>query len=224
VAGSYFSPALFAFLRELKANNRREWFADNKARFIRDVETPVLEFITDLGPRLAAVNPRFLAKPTRGGGSMFRIYRDTRFSEDKTPFKTWVSARFPHRDAGRDVSAPGFYLHLEPGKSLGGGGVYHPDTASLRRIRERIATVPKEWAAVVRRGLEIDGDTLQRVPAGFPPNHRFVADLKRTDHYVMRTFSARTVSGRDFLDVYTAECERVAPLLAFLTKALGLRW
>jgi len=215
---------MFAFLRDLKAHNRRDWFANNKARYQRDVEAPMLAFIADLGPRLTAISPRVVARPTRVGGSLFRIYRDTRFSEDKSPFKTWASARFPHRDAGREVSAPSFYLHLEPRHSLGGGGVYHPDTASLGRIRERIVAAPREWARVLDAGLSVEGDSLRRVPPGLPPDHRFAADLKRKDHYALTTFSARVVCGRDFLDVYAAACARVAPLVAFLTRSLGLRW
>lgn len=221
---AHFTPDVFTFLRDLEANNRREWFAEHKARYRREVEDPMLAFITDLGPRLARISPRLLAKPTRVGGSMFRIYRDTRFSEDKSPFKTWVSARFSHADAGRDVSAPGFYVHIEPGNSLGGGGMYHTDTASLRRIRERIATAPAEWRAVLRHGLEIQGDTLRRVPVGFPAGHPHAADLKRKDHYVLVPFTAGEICAPGFLDRYVAECERIAPLLAFLTRAVGLRW
>ncbi len=220
----YFGPELFRFLRDLKANNRRDWFVGEKERYRRDVEAPMLQFIADLGPHLKRLSPRLRAIPTRVGGSMFRIYRDTRFSEDKSPFKTWVSARFTPeapRDAG---SVPAFYLHLEPGGSIGGGGIYHPDPPALRRIRERIATAPAEWRAVRRRKLDIEGESLQRVPAGFSPTHPLAADLKRKDHYVLRGLAAREVYARDFLETYAAECERVAPLVAFLSRALGVPW
>jgi len=219
----YFDSRFFAFLRELKVHNRREWFAANKERYQRDVEAPMQQFISDFASRLRHISPRFLADPRRVGGSMFRIYRDTRFSADKTPFKTWVSARFQH-DARDQPSVPGFYLHLEPGDSMGGGGLYHPDPASLLRVRERIAGAPKEWQAVLARGLEVHGDTLKRVPAGFDASHRFAEDLKRKDHYVMTSFTAREVTGPAFLDRFTATCEEAAPLVAFLTRALGLRW
>jgi uncharacterized protein (TIGR02453 family) len=221
--GRYFDSAFFAFLRELKANNRREWFAANKARYQRDVEAPMMQFIGDFAPRLRHISPRFMADPRRVGGSMFRIYRDTRFSADKTPFKTWASARFQH-DARDRPSVPGFYLHLEPGDSMGGGGLYHPDPAALLRVRQRIASAPKEWQAVLAHGLEVQGDALKRVPAGFDPSDRFAEDLKRKDHYVMTSFTAREVTGPHFLDLFTATCEEAAPLVAFLTRALGLRW
>ena len=220
----HFTPELFGFLRDLKANNRREWFAANRDRYLQTAEGPLLRFIGDLGPRLKQISPRFVADPRRSGGSMFRIYRDTRFSEDKSPFKTWISARFTHDGRRGEFHVPSFYLHLEPGDCAGGGGIYHPDPLALRRIRDRIVAAPKDWQAVLGHGLEIEGDTLTRVPSGFDPAHRFAADLKRKDHYALTTFTAREVSSTDFLDLYVAACERVAPLVAFLTKALGLRW
>lgn len=219
----YFSSAFFGFLRELKKNNRREWFAANKDRYLADIEAPMRQFIADFALRLRHISPRFVADPRRVGGSMFRIYRDTRFSADKTPFKTWVSARFQH-DARDRPSVPGFYLHLEPGDSMGGGGLYHPDPATLLRVREHIVRAPREWHAVLARGLEVQGDALKRVPAGFDPSHRFAEDLKRKDHYVMTSFTAREVGSPQFLDRFTETCAETAPLVAFLTKALGLRW
>lgn len=222
-SGNYFGPGFFRFLRELKANNRREWFAANKSRYQRDVEAPMQQFILDFSDRLRHISPRFRADPRRVGGSMFRIYRDTRFSADKSPFKTWVAARFAHGALGLP-SVPGFYLHLEPGDSMGGGGMYHPDPAALLRVRQRIAAAPREWRAVVRTGPEIQGETLKRVPPGFDPSHPFADDLKRKDHYVLTSFTAREVTGPRFLDLYTETCERTAPLVAFLTRALGLRW
>src|SRR5580765_3671675 len=110
---SWFSPALFTFLRQLKSHNTREWFADNKERYQRDVEAPMLQFVGDVGPRLRKISPALVADPRRTGGSMFRIYRDTRFSGDKTPYKTAAAARFPHEEWKRSSSAPGLYLHLE---------------------------------------------------------------------------------------------------------------
>lgn len=223
MASRHFSPALFSFFRDLKAHNTREWFADNKARFARDVEAPLQQFITDLAPRLRRVSPRFRADPRRVGGSMFRLHRDTRFSHDKTPYKTAVAARFVH-DAKDRESVPGFYLHLSPGRSVGGGGIYHPDPKSLHRIRETIAGAPKDWRDVGRLDLGVEGESLKRVPVGFDKDHPLAEDLKRKDHYAMATFSARQVTASDFLDAYVAECERVAPLVRFLTRALGLRW
>ena len=221
---NHFSPAFFTFFKALKRNNRREWFATNKARYQRDVEAPLQAFVADVGPRLKRVSPRFVADPRRTGGSIFRIYRDTRFSADKRPFKTWAAARFPHDARGETDSVPGFYLHLEPGDVAAGGGIYHPEPPALLRIRQHIAAAPGEWRAVLAHGLDIDGETLTRVPAGFDKTHPHAADLKRKDHYAMTMFTERDACDPAFLDRYVESCERVAPLVRFLTKALGLRW
>ena len=108
----HFTPALFKFLRELNKNNTREWFQANKDRYETDVRNPMLGFIADFAPYLEGLSPQFVAEPRRSGGSMFRIHRDTRFSKDKSPYKTHAAAQFGHA-RGKDVHAPGFYLHLE---------------------------------------------------------------------------------------------------------------
>ena len=107
---------------------------------------------------------------------------------------------------------------------MGGGGIYHPDMPSLNRIRLAIVGDRKGWAAVKRTGVAIEGDTLLRAPAGFNPGDPSIGDLRRKDFYALTSFSERQVCARDFLDRYVDSCERVAPLVAFLTRALGLRW
>ena len=221
---AHFRPALFSFLRELKANNRRDWFEANRERYVADVEAPMLQFIRDLGPRMAAISPAFTVDPRRHGGSMYRIHRDTRFSPDKSPYKTHIAAIFKHREGRKAPSGPGFYLHLEPGDSMGGGGIYHPDPPTLTRIRTAIATDTKGWKAVRRTGIEIEGAALVRAPAGFDAGHPLIADLKRKDFYALTMFPQKDVTAEDFLDRYVASCERVAPLVAFLTRALQWRW
>ena len=155
---------------------------------------------------------------------MLRIYRDTRFSADKSPFKTWLAARFPHEARKQVESVPGFYLHVEPTECYGGGGVYHIDQPALTRIRHHIVDAPARWAAVRRTGVVIEGETLKRPPVGFDPAHKFIEDLKRKDLYTLAEFSAEEVTADDFLDRFTGACERAAPLIEFLTKGLGLRW
>jgi uncharacterized protein (TIGR02453 family) len=215
-----FTPALFTFLRQLKTNNRRDWFEANRARFEADVLEPMLRFIDDLRPRLASVNRSFVADPRRSGGSMFRIYRDTRFSADKSPYKTHVAARFLHRAQPKGLMGPSFYLHLEPGDSFGGGGIYHPDSPTLTRIRHHIVDNNRAWQAVKKSGITIDGDSLTRVPTGFDPKHPSADDLRRKDHYALEAFSQKNVCARDFLDRYVETCRRVEPLVAFLAKAM----
>jgi len=219
-----FSRELFAFLAELKANNNRGWFQANKARYVDLAETPMLAFIKAVGEELTRISPRFVADPRRVGGSMFRIHRDTRFSANKDPYKTWVAARFRHRAAADGIDAPGFYLRLGPDGSAGGGGIHHPETATLTKIRTRIVQRPCDWAAVRRRTPEILGDRLVRPPAGFDRAHEFVEDLKFKDFYVMTPFTEREVTAPDFLARYISACRDAAPLVEFVTRSLGLKW
>jgi uncharacterized protein (TIGR02453 family) len=221
---THFTPGFFAFLRDLKRHNDRAWFAANKDRYVAEVEAPMLRFISDAGERLPSVSTAFVADPRRSGGSMHRICRDTRFSHDKSPYKTWLAAHFRHRAAAKGVTAPGFYLHLGPAERFVGGGIYHPEMPALTRIRQRIALAPKAWGVVLRSGIEIEGDTLKRAPAGFDAAHRFVADLKRKDFYAGREFTEREVTSPGFLGAFIESCREVAPLVEFLATALGLRW
>lgn len=138
----YFGKELFQFLAELSLNNDRTWFNANKARYERDVKQPLLAFIEDFQVPLKRINPHFVADPRPAGGSMFRIYRDTRFGKDKTPYKTHAAAHFRH-DATGDVHTPGFYLHLEPMNVMCGAGIWKPDGPTLLRIREAIAAKPE---------------------------------------------------------------------------------
>ncbi len=221
---SHFTPALFGFLRDIRKNNTREWFLENRDRYVKDVETPTLAFITDIGPRLRSVSRAVVADPRRTGGSMYRIYRDVRFSSDKSPYKSHVAATFAHEQRKAAPSVPGFYLHLEPGDSMGGGGIYHPDPSSLTRIRLAIVEDSAAWQRVRETGIELEGESLTRAPAGFDPKHRFIEDIRRKDFYALTPFTQREVCASDFVDRYVESCHRIAPLLAFQARALGLRW
>jgi Conserved hypothetical protein (DUF2461) len=150
---AHFSPAFFTFFRSLKRHNTRAWFADNRNRYEAEVEGPMLQFIEDFSRRLRTTSRAYVADPRRTGGSMYRIYRDTRFSDDKTPLKTWVAARFPHEARKERESVPAFYLHVSPGECYGGGGVYHVDMPSLTRIRHAMVDEPKGHARARPRGL-----------------------------------------------------------------------
>ena len=140
----YFTPATFKFLSQLATHNERDWFNANKARYLTDVQEPALQFIADFAPKLAGISEHLVADPRPQGGSLFRIYRDTRFSKDKTPYKTHVAMRFGH-EAGLGVHAPGLYLHIEPGASYAGVGLWRPETALARTIREAIVADPAGW-------------------------------------------------------------------------------
>lgn len=220
----YFTKGLFAFFRELKRHNTRGWFLAHKDRYEQEVKGPMLMFIADFGPRLHTISGQFVADPRPVGGSMFRIYRDIRFAADKSPYKTHAAAHFPHRRRGHDVHAPGFYLHLEPGDCMGGGGLWHPDAVSLERVRNRIVRRSREWRAVREKGIAVEGESLMRPPAGYDPNHPFIDDLKHKDFYSMISISEDEVCGDGFLERFTEICRATAPLVEFLTDALGFPW
>lgn len=220
----HFTPRIFQFLRELAAHNDKDWFQTNKQRYEADVRQPVLRFVEDFATQLRSISKHFEADPRPVGGSMFRIHRDTRFSKDKSPYKTNVGAHFPHSTAGKDVHAPGFYLHLEPGGSMGGGGLWHPDGPAVKKVRDRIAGRPKDWKKILDAGIPIGGDALKRPPAGYAPEHPFIEDLKRKDFYSMTSFSEKDVCAPDFIGRYTQACRAAAPLVEFLTKAVEMPW
>ena len=179
IGETYFSGELFSFLKQLKRHNNREWFQANKPRYEAAVRNPCLRFIAELGEPLHGVSPWLVADPHPTRGSLFRIYRDTRFSADKRPYKTHVGISFPHRGTKQKVHLPGFYLHLEPGSCFAAAGCWHPDNPTLIRIRSAIVARPEAWKKAVR-GLELEGDSLSRPPRGYPCDHPLLEDLKRT--------------------------------------------
>src|ERR1700730_19099388 len=134
---AYFAPELFRFLARLKRNNKRDWFLAHQDEFEASVRQPALRFITDFASPLYGIAPHLNADPRPSRGSLFRIYRDVRFSADKKPYKTHVAARFPHVMGG-DAHAPGFYIHLASGAVFFGVGIWHPDPATLSKIRDFI--------------------------------------------------------------------------------------
>ena len=150
MADRYFTKASFAFLNELKANNDRAWFADNKPRYEALIKDPALRLIADFAPHLKKISPHFMATPR----SLFRIYRDTRFSKDKTPYKTHTGIHFRH-DRAKDAYAPGFYFHVAPGDVFVGCGIWHPESKPLRAIREHMVEDPKGWKKASTAGAAL---------------------------------------------------------------------
>jgi uncharacterized protein (TIGR02453 family) len=224
----YFSPALFRFLRQLKRHNDRDWFARNRERYEQDVREPLLRLIAESAEPLARISPAVNADPRPMGGSMFRIWRDTRFSKDKTPFKTHAAAHFRHR-AGRDVHAPGFYLHLEPGNVFFGAGIWHPDKEALDAIRRGIVENAALWKRITKgrafcRACYWDGDSAKRVPAGIDPRHPLIEDLLRKDFTVLAEVPEKDALRADFLDRFVRFCGAVSGLNAFLARSLSLDW
>ena len=218
---SYFSPATLKFLRELRDNNDREWFAENKQRYERDVRDPAMRFIADFGPRLERIAPHLVADPRK---SMFRIYRDTRFSRDKSPFKTHVGIHFFHERSKAAASVPGFYLHIQPGESFAAAGIWHPDPASLAKVRGAIAAKSPDWLRIKKSKLPIEGGSLKRPPRGFPADHPLIDDLKRTDFVTSVRLSDADLTGNSYMAAFSKSCRKMVPLVEFVAKSIRLSW
>jgi uncharacterized protein (TIGR02453 family) len=225
---AHFGRGLFEFLEELAQNNRREWFEENRARYERDVREPMLTFIADFGMHLKQISSKFVADPRPQGGSMFRIYRDVRFSPDKRPYKVHASARFPHVMA-RDVHTPGYYLHLEPGNVFCGAGIWHPEPVTLNRIRDSIVKNPRLWRRYIEdpamcERWELRGDTLSRPPRGYDPAHPLIDDLKRKDFIAIANLKDADALATSFIGRFAEICGTATPLMKFLTKALEIQF
>ena len=220
---AYFGPELVQFLKQIKRNNRRPWFLKNRERYEEEVRQPCLRFITDFGFRLKEISPWIVADAKPNGGSLMRIYRDIRFSPDKTPYKTWVGMSFPHAGATAEVHGAGYYLHLDVSRSFLAAGAWHPERRSLAKIRDAIAWKPDEWKKA-KRGLSLGGESLTRAPRGYPEGHPLIEDLKRLDFIASFEFSDAQVRGPRFLADVTAAAKRLAPLVGFLARAEGLRF
>ena len=217
-----FTKETLAFLRRLARNNDRSWFDANRSRYEADVRDPALGFIEEFAPRLARVSTHFHAGPR----SLFRINRDTRFSSDKRPYKTHVGIHFRH-DMAKDVHAPGYYLHVEPGACYAGLGIWRPDAATLRKVREAIVGDPVGWkkASGGRRLtalLSPDGERLSRPPRGFDPAHPLTEDLKWKDFVVGRDLSDHQVTSPELPGELERSFAAGTSYMAFLCKAVGV--
>jgi len=223
---THFTKSTFAFLAELAANNNRDWFEANKARYEADVKGPFLELIAALQPGLKKINPAIVADPKPNGGSMMRIHRDTRFSKDKSPYKTFVAAHFAHM-AGKGEGTPGYYLRIEPGGSMAGGGMWQPGGDALKQVRDAIVDDPKSWAKAVAgqsvgRMCQFAGESLKRPPAGYDPAHAYIEDIKRKDFAVFVSMADAEVCRADFKDAVLEQYRAAAPFIRFLSDAVGL--
>ena len=223
---SGFPSGLLPFLEELSVNNSRDWFADNKKRYEELVLYPTFDFIGAMAPYLAKISTRFEAIPKRSGGSMMRVYRDTRFAKDKTPYKTNVGIQFRHV-LGKDVHAPAFYVNIEAHDVFVGVGSWRPDSAALFNIRTRVAENSSLWRRVernpkFRKNFELAGDSLKRPPRGFDPDHPLLDTLKRKDFIAIKHFGERDIESDEFLDHIVGSFRSGLPLMRFLCAALEL--
>jgi uncharacterized protein (TIGR02453 family) len=224
-----FQPAFFEFLEQLADNNNRPWFQENKGRYEQEVLEPALAFIRAFGPKLKRISPHFTASDRRVGGSLMRVYRDTRFAKDGAPYKTNAGIQFRH-EQGRDVHAPGFYVHIAPGECFLAVGLWRPDSEPLARIRHAIVEKPDRWrrARDDRRFRDpqagtpfaLDGASLKRPPRGFAADHPCIEDIKRTDFIGVAGLEERDVLARGFLDQVAASFSASRPFMRFLCDAL----
>jgi uncharacterized protein (TIGR02453 family) len=221
-----FKTETLAFLSELSANNNREWFAANKERYEVLVLDVALNFIQSMHDPVKKISPHFTAIPQRMGGSLMRVYRDTRFSKDKTPYKTNIGIQFRHEKA-RDVHAPGFYLHIDPEEVFLGAGMWRPDAASLAALRQRIDAKQAEWTRArddrkFRSHFHLAGESLSRPPKGFGKDHPLIDDLRRKDFIAVKPLDLKDPLENRFQQKVETAFASAAPFMAFLCKAVGV--
>jgi uncharacterized protein (TIGR02453 family) len=231
---SFFSTATLAFLRDLKRHNNRTWFEAHRAEYEANVKQPMRELIEQMDVRLARFAPEIIGEPKR---SMFRIYRDIRFSPDKSPYKTHASCWFYHRDGSRAVgreagggAGAGFYFQIAPGDSFVGGGMWMPPREALLPLREAIAEDPKRFARIAtdrrlarRFGGLSEEAVLRRVPRGFAPDHPAARWLKFQSFVVGRPLAdAQAVSPR-LPALLEADFRLMLPLVRWINGVLALR-
>ena len=233
---SPFTPELFRFFRDLRANNEKPWFEANRQRYEEHVLEPSKLFVLAFRSHLKEISPHFQAEPRVQGGSLFRIHANLRFNPDRPPYKEHAGIQFRHL-AGGDVHAPGFYVHLEPegqadsersaGGCFIGMGVWHPDRDTLTAIRDAIVEDPEGWKGVTRQppfagALELAGDSLKRGPVGYDLDHPLIDDIKRKDFTASAELTEDDVVADGFVDEVAARCRASAPFVEWLCGAVGV--
>lgn len=214
-------------MSELARNNDKQWFAENKERYVRYAKEPAVQFVIAMKEKLAGISSSYVADPRLNGGSFFRIYRDTRFSKNKQPYKENIGFQFRHI-AGKDAHAPGYYVHIQPGDSFAGGGIWLPPTTIMNKIRDAMIRKTDEWIRIKQFIAEsgsvsfMDGDRLKRSPQGYPANHPVVEDLKRKTVFAGRSFQDREVVSPAFIDEIENVFADLVPLMRFINDALDL--
>ena len=221
-----FTAKTLSFLRALKRNNRREWFQPRKEDYETHVRVPMVALLERLAVDLRTFAPELIAEPKV---SLFRIYRDTRFSSDKRPYKTHVAARFPLRGVPKGEGA-GLYFEIAPGWVWMGGGMYMPTTADLHDIRAQIAaTHPRGLHTVVtgpaftRAVGELTGDRLTRVPLGYAKDHPAAHYLQFKQFLGSCEYESSLATSRRLYPELLKVFRAVTPLVQFLNRAIEPR-
>ncbi len=217
-----------AFLKDLNNHNHREWFQENKARYENEFVQCAQAFIDIVKPELHKLTPHFVASSKKVGGSLMRIYRDTRFGHDKTPYKTNMGIQFRHV-LGKDVHAPGFYVHIQPAECFIGVGIWRPNGAALNRIRNFIVDNPESWKNSILNNkfqshFSLTGDSLVRPPKGFDSEHPLITDLKRKDFIAVTSLTQAQVSQANFPEDAAQLFKIGSPFMKYLCTALELNY
>jgi uncharacterized protein (TIGR02453 family) len=222
VMPGFFTPRTLTFLRSLKRNNDREWFKARRDEYEEHVRGPMVALIEQLAEDLREIAPDLAVSPRE---SIFRIYRDTRFSEDKSPLKTHIAASFPTRSLPKHRGA-GLYLQVAIEGAWAGGGIYGPDTSDLLKIREHLAANHRRFRGIVesarfkQRLGTLQGERLQRVPRGFASDHPAADYFKYKQLYAGRDFGAAETTSPRFYASLLSVFKDMMPLVAFLNEPL----
>jgi uncharacterized protein (TIGR02453 family) len=220
-----FTTKTLSFLRALKRNNNREWFQARRPEYEAHVRGPMIALVERLAPELARFAPELVASPKI---SLYRIHRDTRFSPDKTPYKTNAAAIFPCRGLPKHEGA-GLYLEIAPAHVLVAGGIYAPQPPELHAIREHVARDFRRFQSIVTSPVfrkafgEIEGDRLQRLPRGFPADHPAAEFLKMKQFLAWREYPAAFATSPRFFRELVERFQQMAPLIRFLNEPLLAR-
>jgi uncharacterized protein (TIGR02453 family) len=217
-----FPPEALTFFRSLARNNRREWFQPRKETFETTVRQPMIALVEALNIELEKFAPDYVNDPKK---AIYRIYRDTRFSSDKTPYKTHIAALFPKRGSVSKHASPGFFFAVSHKSVELAGGVYGPQPEDLLAIRNWIATNHASLRKAARKPAELIGDlkgsTLQRVPKGFDAAHPAADLLKMKQWYYGCELEAKLAASDRLVPELIRHFRAMAPVLELLGKALS---
>lgn len=221
---SGFTKEAVQFLKDLEANNERDWFKERKSHYEEVLLNPGLALVTAMQEPLKKISPHFCAIPKRSGGSLMRIYRDVRFSKNKAPYKTNLGINFRH-ELGKDVHAPGFYVHIDTESVFVGAGIWQPDNPTLTQIRELIDDHQARWKRAknsksFKSTFELAGTSLKRPPRGFDETHPLIEDLKRKDFIGVTHLKFSELYTPKLVDNLAAKFKAAMPLMRFLCDAL----
>lgn len=222
-----FKKATFDFLTELADNNDRDWFGEHKSRYIDDVLDPAVSLVQSLEKPLRKAAPFLVADARRSGGSILRIYRDTRFSKNKTPYKTHVGIQLRH-DAGKDIHSPSIYIHIQPGgESLVAAGCFRPEASALAAIRAAIDARQSQWKRArdnkqMRAESTFWGESLKTSPRDYPKDHLLIEDLRRKDFIVVFALTDKQAISADLGEMIIQRIKWSKPYMKFLCEAVGV--